>query len=56
MWIKIPEKYVLEHKGGSISTIVNSTYQSFYQHSQNESYLNKKAILTPLNETVDEKN
>ena len=28
-WIKIPKKYILQHKGDPISTIVNNTYQSF---------------------------
>ncbi|XP_057421492.1 uncharacterized protein LOC130715411 [Lotus japonicus] len=55
-WTKIPSQYLLKPTGDSIKQIVDSTYPNLQKQLKNEDYLRERAILTPLNDTVDDIN
>ncbi|XP_074318632.1 uncharacterized protein LOC141655451 [Silene latifolia] len=52
-WIEIPEQYIGSKGALTIEVIVNQMYPDFAINHKNEDYLRERAILTPLNETVD---
>ncbi|KAK2379913.1 hypothetical protein QL285_067659 [Trifolium repens] len=55
-WTRIPNQYLIQPMGDPLKQIVESTYPNLKRHLWNEEYLRERAILTPLNETVDEVN
>ncbi|CAJ2679392.1 unnamed protein product [Trifolium pratense] len=55
-WTRIPNQYLIQPMGDPLKQIVESTYPNLKRHLWNEEYLRERAILTPLNETVDEIN
>lgn len=55
-WTRIPPQYLIQPTDDPLKQIVESTYPELKKNSRNEEYLRERAILTPLNETVDEIN
>ncbi|XP_074376960.1 uncharacterized protein LOC141718475 [Apium graveolens] len=54
--IIIPRKYMVEKKTNTVKDIVDVTYPDFMKNYTTESYLKKRAILTPINAIIDEVN
>ena len=55
-WTRIPSQYLLKPTSDPLKQIVESTYPCLQSQLQNEDYLRERAILTPLNETIDDIN
>jgi len=55
-WTTIPYQYHIPPMGDPLKQIVDNTYPELNTHLWDEEYFRERAILTPLNETVDEIN
>ncbi|KAK2427093.1 ATP-dependent DNA helicase PIF1 [Trifolium repens] len=55
-WTRIPTQFLIEPTDDPLKQIVQSTYPELSNNFRNEEYLRERAILTPLNETVDDIN
>lgn len=55
-WTTIPDQYLIPPMGDPLKQIVDNTYPELKSHLWDEEYFRERAILTPLNETVDEIN
>ncbi|GLT45046.1 hypothetical protein SLA2020_189100 [Shorea laevis] len=52
-WIKIPDEFLIPRAENPIQQIISNTYPDFDNMHDDQNYLTERAILTPLNETVD---
>ena len=56
MWIKIPADMLIKPIPSPFEAIFQAVYDDFLQSYANPSYLRRRAIITPFNETVDKLN
>jgi hypothetical protein len=55
-WIKIPDQFLIEATENPLESIFKSTYEAFEENFTKPTYLMERAILTPMNDTVQELN
>ncbi|XP_074339091.1 uncharacterized protein LOC141677199 isoform X4 [Apium graveolens] len=55
-WVRLPEELSLAYTGDPIETIVNDIYKDLHHMHGDLEYLRSRAILTPLNESVENVN
>ncbi|XP_020105819.1 uncharacterized protein LOC109722262, partial [Ananas comosus] len=55
-WIKIPDALLMKSSSDGIKDIVSVVYDNIHQNYNDPAYLRDRAIITPMNETVDEIN
>ncbi|KAK1370445.1 hypothetical protein POM88_036537 [Heracleum sosnowskyi] len=55
-WIKIPDEVLINYTGDAVEAIVNEIYKDLQGRHGDVEYLRDRAILTPLNEDVENVN
>ncbi|KAL8167450.1 hypothetical protein V2J09_008949 [Rumex salicifolius] len=55
-WINIPDQFLINPKENPIQQLVDEVYPKFNQNKHDPTYIQERAILTPLNQDVDQVN
>ncbi|GKA93711.1 ATP-dependent DNA helicase PIF1-like protein [Tanacetum coccineum] len=55
-WIQIPEQFLIKSSDSPIEKIIPETYPNCIERQHDDEYLKERAILTPINDDMDEIN